>query len=133
MEETATIRLGNENHIFPVVIGTENEKGIDIRTLRQKTGYITYDDGYGNTGSCESHITFIDGEKGILRYRGYPIEQLAESSNFLEVAHLIIYGELPNLSQQREFSAKVLRQASIHESMRHLFEGFPNNSHPMAI
>ena len=69
MEETATIRLGNENYVFPVVIGTENEKAIDIRTLRQKTGYISFDDGYGNTGSCESHVTFIDGEKGILRYR----------------------------------------------------------------
>jgi len=133
MEETATIRLGNENYVFPVVIGTENEKAIDIRTLRQKTGYISFDDGYGNTGSCESHVTFIDGEKGILRYRGYPIEQLAEGSNFIECAYLIIYGELPKPAELREFSAKVLRQASIHESMRHLFEGFPNNSHPMAI
>jgi citrate synthase len=133
MEETATIRLGNENYTLPVVIGTENEKAIDIRTLRQKTGYISFDDGYGNTGSCESRITFIDGEKGILRYRGYPIEQLADGSTFMECAYLIIYGELPTHPQLNEFSAKVSRQASIHESMRHLFEGFPNNSHPMAI
>ncbi|HTB62403.1 MAG TPA: citrate synthase [Opitutales bacterium] len=133
MDETATIRLGKENFDFPVVTGTENEKGIDIRTLRQKTGYITFDDGYGNTGSCESQITFIDGEKGILRYRGYAIEELADKSNFLESAYLIIYGELPTPAQARDFSAKVLRQAGIHESMRHLFEGFPGNSHPMAI
>ncbi len=133
MDETATIRLGSENYTFPVVTGTENEKAIDIRTLRQKTGYISYDDGYGNTGSCESHITFIDGEKGILRYRGYPIEQLADGSTFMECAYLIIYGELPTHPQLTEFSSKVGRQASIHESMRHLFEGFPNNSHPMAI
>jgi citrate synthase len=133
MEETATIRLGSENYTFPVVIGTENEKAVDIRTLRQKTGYISFDDGYGNTGSCESKITFIDGEAGILRYRGYPIEQLAEGSSFMECAYLIIYGELPSHPQLNEFSAKVSRQASIHESMRHLFEGFPNNSHPMAI
>jgi len=133
MEETATIRLGSENYTFPVVIGTENEKAVDIRTLRQKTGYISFDDGYGNTGSCESKITFIDGEAGILRYRGYPIEQLADGSTFMECAYLIIYGELPTHPQLNEFSAKVGRQASIHESMRHLFEGFPNNSHPMAI
>jgi citrate synthase len=133
MEETATIRLGSENYVFPVITGTENEKAIDIRNLRQKTGYITFDDGYGNTGSCESLITFIDGEKGILRYRGYPIEELAESSTFIECAYVIIYGNLPTRAEMREFSAKVLRQATIHESMRNLFEGFPTNSHPMAI
>jgi citrate synthase len=131
--EEATIRLGNENYVLPVITGTENEKAIDIRTLRQKTGYISYDDGYGNTGSCESRITFIDGEVGILRYRGYPIEELADASTFLEAAYLIIYGELPSHPQLSEFSTKVSRQASIHESMRHLFAGFPNNSHPMAI
>ena len=95
MENTGTIRLGDENFDFPIIEGSEGEKAIDTRTLRAKSGCITFDEGYGNTGSCMSDITFIDGEKGILRHRGYPIEELAEHSSFLEAAMLIIYGELP--------------------------------------
>lgn len=133
MDNTATLRIGTENYNLPIMTGTEQERAIDIRALRSQSGVITFDEGYGNTGSCESKITFIDGEKGILRYRGYPIEQLAENSTFIEAAYLVIYGELPNRESMRDFSKRVLRQANIHESMKHLFEGFPNNAHPMAI
>jgi len=132
-EDTATIRLGSENYTYPVITGSEGEKAIDTRKLRAESGCITYDEGFGNTGSCLSGITFIDGEKGILRHRGYPIEDLAENSTFIETAYLIIYGELPTRGEMHEFSAKVLRNASIHEGMRHFFEGFPSHSHPMAI
>ena len=118
---------------LPVVIGTENEHAVDVRTLRDQTGYITYDDGYANTGSCRSNITFIDGEKGILRHRGYRIEDLADESIFLETAYLIIYGELPASKQLGKFRGRIASSASVHESMRHFFEGFPDSSHPMAI
>ncbi len=133
MEDTATLRIADENYTFPLMVGTEGEKAIDTRSLRSSSGFITYDDGYGNTGSCQSKITFIDGEKGILRYRGYPIEQLAESSTFIEAAYLIIYGELPNRGQLSQFSQNVLRQARIDVGMNNIFEGFPHNSHPMAM
>lgn len=133
MEETATITIEGKDYTYPVITGSEGEKAVDTRKLRADTGYITYDDGYGNTGSCLSNITFIDGEQGILRYRGYPIEQLAECSTFIECAWLIIYGELPNRSQMAEFSAKVLRDARIDVGMDRIFEGFPHQSHPMAM
>ena len=133
METNATIRIADKNYDFPTIVGTEGECAIDTRTLRSKSGLITYDNGYANTGSCKSSITYIDGEKGILRYRGYPIEELAEKSNFIETAYLIIYGELPNSEQLATFSNQVLDNASIHESMRQLFEYFPATSHPMAI
>jgi citrate synthase len=118
---------------FPVIIGTENERAVDVRSLRDKTGYITFDEGYANTGSCISEITFIDGEKGILRHRGYRIEDLAEGSIFLETAYLVIYGSLPTSTQLSKFRARVASSASVHEGMRHFFEGFPHTSHPMAI
>ena len=118
---------------LPVLVGTENEHAIDVRTLRDQTGYITYDDGYGNTGSCTSDITFIDGEKGILRHRGYRIEDLAGESIFLETAFVIIYGDLPTAKQLSKFRARVASSASVHEGVRHFFEGFPHSSHPMAI
>lgn len=133
MEDTATIRIANENYTFPLIEGTEGEKAIDTQKLRAQSGYITFDEGYGNTGSCRSEITFIDGEKGILRYRGYPIEQLAESSTFIEAAYLIIYGELPNRTEMSDFSARVLRNARIDVGMHRIFEGFPHSSHPMAM
>lgn len=133
MEDSATLRIGNENYHFPLIVGTEGETAVDVRKLRAQSGCITYDEGYGNTGSCQSNVTFIDGEKGILRYRGYPIEQLAENSTFIEAAYLIIYGELPNRREMSEFSARVLRKARINVGMNHLFEGFPGNSHPMAM
>ena len=118
---------------LPVLVGTENEHAVDVRTLRDQTGYITYDDGYGNTGSCTSNITFIDGEKGILRHRGYSIEGLADESIFLETAYLIIYGELPDSKELSKFRGRISSSASVHEGMRHFFEGFPHTSHPMAI
>ncbi|CAA6677298.1 MULTISPECIES: citrate synthase [unclassified Lentimonas] len=133
MENTGTIRLGDENFEFPIIEGTEGEKALDTRTLRAKSGCITFDEGYGNTGSCMSEISFIDGEKGILRHRGYPIEQLAEESAFLEAAMLIIYGELPDDERLKAFKYHVRRNASIHTGMHSHFDGFPSNAHPMAI
>jgi citrate synthase len=118
---------------LPVVEGTERELGIDISDLRSETGLITLDEGYGNTGSCKSSITYIDGDAGILRYRGYPIEQLDEHSTFVETAWLVIYGKLPTESERQRFSALLTKHQMIHESMRSHFEGFPNNAPPMAI
>lgn len=118
---------------MPVLVGTENEHALDVRALRDATGYITFDDGYGNTGSCVSSITFIDGEKGILRHRGYRIEDLAKESIFLETAGLIIYGDLPGTAKLADFRSRVATSASVHEGMSKFFEGFPHTSHPMAI
>lgn len=133
MEEKAVIKIGDKELEYPVITGTENEKAIDTRTLRADTGYITYDDGYGNTGSCQSNVSYIDGEKGILRHRGYSIEQLAEHSSFLETAYLIIYGELPDGEQFARFRGRINSNANIHEGMHHIFDGFPESSHPMAM
>jgi len=133
MTETACITIDGKMRNYPVITGTEGEKCIDIRRLRSDSGYITYDDGYANTGSCMSEITFIDGEKGILRYRGYDIEELAERSDFIEAAYLLIYGELPNVEQLVSFRNLILGNAAIHQSMFHSFAGFPPSSHPMAI
>jgi citrate synthase len=133
MSETASIIIDGKAHEYPVMRGTEGEKCIDIRKLRSDSGYVTYDEGYANTGSCMSGITFIDGEKGILRYRGYSIEELAERSDFIEAAYLLIYGELPNLEQLVSIRNLILGNASIHETMFHTFAGFPTSSHPMAI
>jgi citrate synthase len=130
---TAEIVIDGKSYTYPVIVGSENEKAIDIRKLRSDSGCITFDDGYGNTGSCLSRITFIDGEKGILRYRGIPIEQLAEQSTFLCAAYLIIYGELPNTQQLEDFRAKIARDSHLHEDFKHHFQGFPKNSHPMAV
>ncbi len=104
MDKTAELILNGKSSALPIIEGTEGERAVDISSLRDQTGYITLDDGYGNTGSCKSRITFIDGEKGILRYRGIPIEELAEKSTFIEVAHLIIMGKLPNSDELRRFS-----------------------------
>ena len=107
MDDTASIRIGSETYDATLLVGTENERAVDVRALRKQSGAITFDDGYGNTGACESKVTFIDGEKGILRYRGYPIEQLAENSSFLESAFLVIYGELPSTEQLATFRGHV--------------------------
>lgn len=115
------------------VVGSEGEVGLDITNLRAETGCITLDPAYGNTGSCQSAITFIDGEKGILRYRGYEIAELAEESNFIETAHLLIYGELPDQEQLANLSCMLTENQMLHEGMRHHFEGFPATAHPMAI
>ena len=116
-----------------MIEGTEGEKALDTRTLRAKSGCITFDEGYGNTGSCLSDITFIDGEKGILRHRGYPIEQLAERSGFLETSYLVIYGELPTPDQLAAFRREVTNHASVHTGMHNHYDGFPSSAHPMAI
>ena len=129
----ATLTLDNKTYSLPTYRGVEDEKAIDITKLRSQTGYVTLDDGYGNTGACESAITYIDGEKGILRYRGYPIEELAEYSRFVEVAYLLLYGELPSNEQFVDFSTRLNRSSIIHEDMQHFFNGFPRGSHPMGI
>ncbi len=129
----ALLTLDDQTYTLPTYVGVEGDKAIDISKLRKKTGYITLDDGYMNTGSCESAITYIDGEKGILRYRGYPIEELAQHSSFVEVAYLLLYGELPNEEQLPKFSIGLNRSSIIHEDMHHFFNGFPRGSHPMGI
>jgi citrate synthase len=133
MSNTAKLELEGKVHTLPVLVGTEEEKAIDISTLRQNTGHITLDDGYSNTGSCQSAVTFIDGERGILRYRGIPIEELAERSTFIETAYLIIYGRLPTSKDLSRFSELLTRNELLHEDMKHHFEGFPPHAHPMAI
>jgi citrate synthase len=130
---SAKLHLDGKDYEFPVVRGAEDEVGIDIGKLRSSTGAITLDPGFTSTGACTSRITFIDGVKGILRYRGYPIEQLAEQSDFAEVAYLLLYGELPNADQAAVFRADLTYHSMIHEDMKKFFEGFPPNAHPMAI
>lgn len=132
-ESSAQIILDGKTYSYPVIVGSEGEKAVDTRKLRTDTGYITFDDGYGNTGSCTSDITFIDGEKGILRHRGIPIEQLAEKSTFLCTAYLIIYGELPTRTKLDAFKEKIAYAATLHEDFKHHFQGFPKKSHPMAV
>jgi len=129
----ATLTLDNKSYSLPAYIGVEGEKAIDITKLRGQTGYVTLDDGYANTGACESAITYIDGEKGILRYRGYPIEELAENSRFTEVAYLLLHGDLPTSDQLVQFSTRLNESSIIHEDMHHFFNGFPRGSHPMGI
>jgi citrate synthase len=131
MYETAKLTLDGNEYSFPVTTGTEQEKAIDISKLRGTTGYVTLDTGYKNTGATKSAITFLDGEQGILRYRGYPIEQLAEKSNFLEVSYLLLYGELPTAKQYEEFTRRITRHTLIHEDVKKFFDGFPSNAHPM--
>lgn len=133
MSETATLAYNDKSIELPVTVGSEKEVSVDISSLREKSGLITLDDSYGNTGACKSAVTFIDGDKGILRYRGYPIEQLAEHSSFLEVSHLLIWGELPNKQQLTDFQQALTRHTLIHEDMRRFFEAFPPDAHPMAI
>ena len=118
---------------LPIIVGTEGEKAIDVTDLRATTGYITFDPAYGNTGSCASDITFIDGEKGILRYRGIPIEQLAEKSSFVEVCYLLIYGYLPNQEELNNFRHEIRYHSIIHEDFKRLFDGYPINAHPMGV
>jgi citrate synthase len=129
---TAKLTLDGKEYEFPLVVGSEGEVGIEISKLRERTGAVTLDDGYGNTGSCRSAITFIDGDRGILRYRGYPIEQL-EQARFTEVAYLLIYGKLPNEAELKAWREKLTRHSLIHEDMKKFFEGFSSNAHPMAI
>jgi citrate synthase len=131
--ETVDVRYNGKSVTLPLVTGSEGEIGIDIRQLRGTSGLITLDPGFGNTGSCESAITFIDGERGILRYRGYPIEELAEKSTFLEVAWLLINGELPTRTELQTFSGSVTHHTMLHENFGRFFEGLPTDGHPMPV
>ena len=133
MNEQAILKLGDMQCELPVVSGSEGEKAIDIRKLREQTGYITLDPAYANTASCESAITFIDGDKGILRYRGIPIEQFTDHPNFVEVAWLLIFGRLPTRKEYSEFANDLTAQANLDENMKHHFQGFPRSAPPMAI
>ena len=133
MTQKATLELNGKKYEMPVYVGTESEVAMDISALRSQSGAITLDDSYGNTGSCRSAVAFIDGDKGILRYRGYPIEELAEKATFIEVSYLLIYGELPTGTQLKEFKRSLTRHTLIHEDMRRFFDAFPPDAHPMAI
>ncbi|MCB0771521.1 MAG: citrate (Si)-synthase, partial [Flavobacteriales bacterium] len=133
MSEKAQIILDGKTYEFPIEVGTEGEKAIDIGKLRDMTGYITLDLGYKNTGATRSAITFLDGEEGILHYRGYPIDQLAAKASFLEVAYLLLYGDLPNKEQLADFEGNIRNHSLVHEDMKQFFEHFPSNAHPMGI
>ncbi len=133
MADTAILEFEGKKIELPIVTGSEGEKALDISKLRANTGLITLDSGYMNTGACKSSITFLNGEEGILRYRGYPIDELAEKSTFLETAYLLIFGELPTSEQYADFKENITRHTMIHEDMRRFFDGFPKDAHPMAI
>ena len=133
MAKAATLQIEGKKYELPLVVGTENEVAIDITQLRGQSGAITIDPGYKNTGSCESAITFLDGEEGILRYRGYSIEELAEKADFLEVAYLLIFGELPTKLQLQKFNTDILDQSIVNEDMKTVLNGFPESAHPMGV
>ncbi len=133
MSKTALLKVDDKEYPLPVIEGTEGEKAIDTRQLRTASGYIAFDQGYGNTGSCDSSITYLDGDNGVLRHRGYPIDQLARYSDFVETAYLIIYGELPNASQRKEFGLRLRKNAVVEMQMQKILEGFPTNASPMAM
>jgi citrate synthase len=131
--ETARLNLRDKEFELPVIVGSEGEVGLDIRKLRGQSGAITFDSGYGNTGSCDSAITFINGEAGILRYRGYPIEQVAKHSSFLEASYLVMYGELPTKAQLDNFQDRLTHHSLLHEDMKKFFEGYPPSAPPMSV
>jgi citrate synthase len=133
MTEYVKLIYGDKVYQLPLVVGSEGEKAVDISNLRQETGLITLDTGYANTGSCTSSITFMDGERGILRYRGFPVDQLAEQSTFKETAYLLINGKLPTQKELTEFSVMLNDHSLVHEDMRAFFENYPRSSHPMGI
>ncbi|MBL8013793.1 MAG: citrate synthase [Candidatus Omnitrophica bacterium] len=133
MGDNAKLIIGDKTYEFPVLVGTENEYAIDISKLRSQSEFITLDSGFGNTGACKSAITFLDGDKGILRYRGYPIEQLAEKSTFVEISYLLIFGKLPNQKELDKFSQTFAEFSMIHEDMKNFFNAYPSGAHPMAI
>lgn len=133
MSDKAILELNGERFEFPLIIGTENEVAIDIKTLRAQTGAVTLDPGYKNTGSCESAITFLDGEKGELRYRGYAIDELAEKSNFLQTAYLLIFGEFPTANQLKKFEDDIKAQSEVDSRLLQIVDTFPNSAHPMGV
>ena len=131
MSESASLKIGDKTYDLPIIEGTEGEKAIDISKLRDQSGFVTLDSGYKNTGATKSAITFLDGEEGVLKYRGYAIEELAEKSTFLEVAYLLIYGNLPTQAQLDSFQNDISKHTLVHEDMKKFFDGFPSKSHPM--
>lgn len=133
MGESAKLIIGDKTYELPIVGGAENEYAIDISKLRAQSDFITLDPGFGNTGACQSAITFLDGDKGILRYRGYPIEQIAQQSSFVETSYLLIFGKLPNQKELAKFSDTFAEYSMIHEDMKNFFNAYPSNAHPMAI
>ena len=133
MTDTAKVIYQGKTYELPIIEGSFGEKAIDIGNLRKETGLITFDPGYMSTGSCKSAITFLDGEKGILLYRGIPIDQLAEKSTFIETSYLLIYGSLPTSQQLSEFNHHIIHHSMVHESIKNFYDGFPSNSHPMAV
>ena len=133
MSKTAILELDGKKYEFPVIVGTENEVAIDIDALRSASGAITIDPGYKNSGSCKSEITFLDGEEGILRYRGYSIEDLADKADFLEVSYLLIFGELPTASQLEKFENDIRKYTLVNEEMKNIIDGFPKTAHPMGV
>ncbi len=133
MSNQASIKIDGKEFPYPIMAGSEGEKAVDVRNLRKDTGYIFYDQGYGNTGSCESQVTFLDGDNGVLRHRGYPIDQLAAHSEFVETAYLVIYGELPTAAQRQKFGDLLRKNAHVEPQMQRLFEGYPKNTPPMVM
>ena len=133
MSKQAILKLDEKEFDFPVIEGVEAEKAVDFRTLRSRTGYVSYDEGYGNTGSCQSEITYVDGEQGILRYRGIPIEQLADSSDFLESSYMILYGDLPTKAQLDQFHARIRDNAAVSPLMSDALKGMPSDAPPMGV
>ncbi|QXD31901.1 citrate synthase [Candidatus Pelagisphaera phototrophica] len=133
MSKPAVLTLDDKEYVFPTIKGVENEKAVDFRTLRSATGYISYDEGYGNTGSCQSEITYIDGEVGILRYRGIPIEQLADKSSFLESSYMLLYGDLPTQFELDQFTTRVRKGAAVSPMMCDALKGFPRDAPPMGM
>ena len=133
MSKTAILEFNGNKYEFPVIVGSENETSIDIENLRALTGAITLDPGYKNSGSCRSEITFLDGEEGILRYRGYAIEDLAEKAQFLEVSYLVIFGDLPTKSQLSQFENDIRKYTLVNEEMKNIIDGFPKTAHPMGV
>jgi len=133
MSKTAILELDGKKYEFPIIVGSENEVSIDINKLRDLTGAITLDPGYKNSGSCKSEITFLDGEEGILRYRGYSIEDLADKAGFLEVSYLLIFGELPTANQLTQFETDIRKYTLVNEEMKNIIDGFPKTAHPMGV
>ena len=133
MSKTAKLEIDGKTFEFPVITGSENESAVDISKLRDLSGFITLDPGYKNSGSCKSDITFLDGELGILRYRGYSIEDLAEKAHFLEVSYLLIFGELPTVTQLEQFENDIRKYTLVNEEMKNIIDGFPKTAHPMGV
>ena len=133
MGKSAKIEFNGKSFTFPVITGSENEEAIDINQLRSETGLITYDPGYKNTGHCISEITYLDGENGVLRYRGYSVDELCQKKSFLDVAYLLIYGDLPTKSEIKKFQEDIREEALVDEDLKQIFKSFPKSAHPMGV